>query len=134
MIDAWRHFENYPDTANCSNNLHALKMMSAYENTQKWALNRAIIADLSVEAAKIFPNEFFDWIYLDANHTNEGVMRDIAVWFPKLKKNGILCGDDYFEGERCGTLFGVKSAVDTVFKDVNLIEEPNEVIQWWVRK
>jgi predicted O-methyltransferase YrrM len=40
-------------------------------------------------------NDFFDMIYIDGDHSYEGVKTDIKLSIPKLKKNGYLCGHDY---------------------------------------
>lgn len=48
----------------------------------------------SLEAAaslNIEPN----MIYVDASHEEEDVYNDIKAWYPKLAKNGIMCGDDW---------------------------------------
>lgn len=50
---------------------------------------------LSVEAATLFPNEYFDMVYIDALHTYEAVTQDIKAWLPKVKMGGILGGHDY---------------------------------------
>lgn len=50
-----------------------------------------------------FPENFFDFIYLDACHLQKCVENDLNNYFPKLNKNGILGGHDYnsvFEGVR----------------------------------
>lgn len=36
-----------------------------------------------------------DFIYIDGSHEEEDVYNDIMAWYPKLKRGGILCGDDY---------------------------------------
>jgi predicted O-methyltransferase YrrM len=59
----------------------------------------------SVEAADRFESNFFDLIFVDGNHTHDAVKMDLVAWWPKLKPNGILCGDDYVWP-------GVKQAVD----------------------
>jgi methyltransferase family protein len=41
------------------------------------------------------PEGHFDWIYLDADHSYEGVRRDIAAAMPKLKADGLLVFNDY---------------------------------------
>lgn len=46
-----------------------------------------------------------DLIYIDASHDEKSVLEDIYNYFPKLKPNGILCGDDY------GRFPGVTEAV-----------------------
>ena len=50
------------------------------------------------EALMLFPDEYFDFIYIDGfAHTGEdngGAFRD---WWPKLKPGGVFSGDDYHE-------------------------------------
>jgi hypothetical protein len=50
----------------------------------------------SIERSKDFPNEFFDYIYIDANHTKNAVLQDLEVWYPKLKVGGIIAGHDTY--------------------------------------
>jgi SAM-dependent methyltransferase len=42
-----------------------------------------------------FPDEHFDWIYIDGDHSYEGVQRDIAQAVRKVKRDGILVFNDY---------------------------------------
>ncbi len=63
------------------------------------------ILDLnSLEASCKYEDNFFDYIYIDAEHTYEAVTKDLEVWYPKLKKNGTLFGDDYYWREEDDTL------------------------------
>ena len=64
----------------------------------------------SAEALAAFADEYFDWIYIDGNHLYEFVKVDLELSWPKLKKRGVLAGDDYMNsGWWQG---GVKKAVD----------------------
>lgn len=48
------------------------------------------------EAIDLFPNESFDFIYIDAYaHTGEEGGKIFRQWWPKLKPGGIMAGDDY---------------------------------------
>ena len=63
------------------------------------------ILDLnSLEASSKYEDNFFDYIYIDAEHTYKAVTEDLEVWYPKLKKNGTLFGDDYYWREEDDTL------------------------------
>lgn len=42
-----------------------------------------------------FPDEYFDFIYIDGDHEYEGIKADLDNWYPKVKKGGVLAGDDY---------------------------------------
>lgn len=137
MVDAWRHFEGYNDRANASNTVHSLNLLSSMQNTEAHREKTCILVELSLDAAKLFPDGFFDFIYLDAAHDKKSVLADIKAWYPKLKNKGIICGDDYMDGYVNETDFGVKSAVNAFFKNkVNEIPffHDMETAQWWVKK
>jgi predicted O-methyltransferase YrrM len=44
---------------------------------------------------KTLTDNFFDMIYIDADHSYEGVYNDLKISYTKLKTGGILCGHDY---------------------------------------
>ena len=50
---------------------------------------------MSDEAAKNFPDEYFDLIYIDADHSYEGCKKDLEAWWPKVKSGRFFTGDDY---------------------------------------
>ena len=49
----------------------------------------------SKEAAALFPDKTFDYIYIDGCHLYNEVTEDIIAWWPKLKCYGIMGGHDY---------------------------------------
>lgn len=51
--------------------------------------------EFSNTAFTTFPDEYFDWIYVDGNHNYEYVLQDLKNYASKIKKNGFLTGDDY---------------------------------------
>ena len=48
----------------------------------------------SSEASEIIKDNFFDFIFIDGDHTYEIVKQDILNFSKKLKSDGILCGHD----------------------------------------
>jgi len=61
-----------------------------------------------------FPDGFFDWIYVDADHRFEGVSRDVAVAKRKVKRDGLLLFNDYIRWTRRSTEYGVIPAVNAL--------------------
>ena len=49
----------------------------------------------SVEAAARFEDGSFDWLYIDALHTEAALRDDLRAWWPKLRPGGLCTGDDY---------------------------------------
>jgi len=56
----------------------------------------------------------FDWIYVDADHHEDGCYRDLVNSYNIIKDGGLLLGDDY------GNKLGVKTAVDKFVKEYNI--------------
>ena len=49
----------------------------------------------SIDASHQFEDGYFDWIYLDGDHSFEAVLADLEAWFPKVKVSGRIVCDDY---------------------------------------
>jgi glycosyltransferase involved in cell wall biosynthesis len=84
----------------------------------------SIIRDYSHIASESFKDEFFDFIYIDADHSYEGVKRDLNCWWPKLKKGGIIGLHDYENVFHQNIEFGVIKYV-TEFRENNNIMPDN---------
>ena len=54
-----------------------------------------IMKMLSVDAAAEFEDEYFDWLFLDANHLKVAVDADLRAWTRKVKAGGYFTGHDY---------------------------------------
>lgn len=64
----------------------------------------------SANILELFPDEYFDWMYIDGNHLYEYVKKDLALSMKKAKLGGLIAGDDYRDGGWWEG--GVKKAVD----------------------
>lgn len=104
MVDNWLPMPKYGVSAEDqeSNRLMAGRI----------AGDRGVILHMdSADAAKEIPDGSLDFVFIDADHSYEGVRRDILAWRPKLKLGGLLSGHDYANpNEPCG--LEVKRAVD----------------------
>lgn len=66
-----------------------------------------------------FPDEYFDFVYIDGDHRYAAVKEDLELYFKKLKVRGLLCGGDY--GESGWWKGGVERAVDE-FASNNIVK------------
>jgi hypothetical protein len=79
----------------------------------------------STDVLRQFPDQYFDWVYIDGNHLYEYVKEDLDLSLHKVKAGGFIIGDDYTEGGWWEG--GVKKAVDEFAKNqtVHLLEIRN---------
>lgn len=66
------------------------------------------IRKTSEEASKDFEDGFAELVIIDAAHDYDNVSNDIKHWLPKVKKGGILAGDDYNPQSFPGVVAAVK--------------------------
>jgi predicted O-methyltransferase YrrM len=71
----------------------------------------------SLEASRYLAHLRPDFIYIDASHDYDAVYADIAAWYPFVQGRGLICGDDYLDGEG----LPIKRAVDQFARDHNLV-------------
>lgn len=66
----------------------------------------------STEAVGDFPDQYFDWIYIDTTHSYALTKQELNLYARKLKPKGILAGHDYTMGNwRAQLRYGVMEAV-----------------------
>lgn len=113
-IDPWRHFGTgeYVDGANVADEEHERNLATARERTAPFGDRSRLVRKTSLEAAPDFEDGQLDFVYLDGQHHYEAVRDDIAALWPRVRAGGILAGHDYLDGERGGSRYGVKGAVD----------------------
>ena len=64
-------------------------VVSMFENNKTVEIHRGF------SAKAMFPEKYFDWVYIDGNHSYENVLEDLQHYLPFVKSGGFLCGDDY---------------------------------------
>jgi hypothetical protein len=91
----------------------------------------------SKDAVKNFVDDFFDFVYLDANHKLQYISEDLQLWYPKCKSGGIFAGHDFLDGIIASGEYGVKTAVTRFAAEhklsVNVTLEP-DYPSWWIVK
>ena len=74
----------------------------------------------SSKAVRDFRNNYFDWVYIDGNHSYDHVKEDLELYLPKIKKGGYLAGDDYLSPWGLLNNYEVKRAVDNFARENNV--------------
>lgn len=134
MVDPWISPEE-GSSYRKSGDDNALKPAAAHEGAfQKtktrvaFAGKRGIIMRMfSKEAVKSFEDKSVDFVFIDGDHSYEGVSEDIQMWKSKIKPGGWIGGHDYNHPR----LPGVKKAVDEVANQDEIELDDNRT--WFVR-
>ena len=97
QIDPYKNFSNneYKDAMNQQNLEVVFKiaknLLSKYEGRHEF------LRGVSEDFINKFENESLDVVYIDGNHAFEYAKKDIELWYTKVKKGGLLIGDDYVD-------------------------------------
>jgi hypothetical protein len=116
LIDIWEGTCGSGDQD--GNNYRDFNMNDVYKQIIKDAQNIPFIdvcRGYSANVLQQFPDNYFDFIYIDGDHSYNGCKIDLTLSYKKIKPNGIIAGHDY-EMNMTKTNnyynFGVKKAVD----------------------
>jgi len=135
LVDPYLHYNNYNDYKEDDMDEMYLKVKKKFE---PFGDKVELIRKMSFDALDNIPDEC-DFIYIDANHAYEFVKKDLELFYPKVKKGGILGGHDYHYLRHPG----VTKAVDEFCNNINskiysMIESIDsrglEVSDWWMIK
>lgn len=78
----------------------------------------------TVDAAKKVEYASLDFVFVDADHSMEGVRDDIAAWRPKLKSTGWMIGHDF-------NMSSVRAGIYMHYDQTEVCQEDDHI--WFVR-
>lgn len=136
LIDPWYLFgQEWPwAKGNRSTTTALIGILQAFEAE---LVERRVILHIGhdLDILPGFPNDYFDWVYLDTSHQYEQTRRELAMLKLKVKGDGMITGDDWYT-DPSHLHHGVCRAVCEF-----VAQEPYEVIyaneqdkQWAIRK
>jgi len=98
--------------------------------------NVKIVKMKSLDASKLYYDNYFDWIYIDADHSYQSVKEDIIYWFPKLKEGGMISGHDIDPSpyDLNFEKYGVNKAVYEIFGSSVKLTDEHYYKSWYVFK
>ncbi len=90
LIDAWGDVGRYHDELK----IEVSEKFKTQLNEDKVEIN----IGFSTEILKTFPDKYFDWAYVDTDHSYLTTKAELALLKQKVKDNGIIAGHDYAIG------------------------------------
>jgi hypothetical protein len=131
LIDAWGDSGRYHD---------GLKLMVEDKFANEIKAGRIEInIGYSTDVLAKKPDAYFDWVYIDTDHSYKTTARELAILNKKVKPGGIICGHDYIMGNWIGGIrYGVMEAVhefclnknwELIYITVNKNEMPSFAIR-----
>jgi hypothetical protein len=133
LVDSWNHIPKIRGDGNNHQQWHEQNFAKARRQVKEFGDRAVILRGFSVDMASHVDDDSLSLVYLDADHSYNGVMTDLNTWFPKLKKGGVMAGHDFMSPE-----YGVKQAVEEFCKDryeVHVIpEDKKEDAGFWFQK
>lgn len=87
---------------------HDANMAATLVKVRRYVGQYEVLRMTSEDAAAQFGRDSLDFVFIDADHSYEGVRADIDLWLPKLKSGAVLSGHDYRDERN----YGVQRAVD----------------------
>lgn len=98
-----------------------------------------MIRKTSLEAVRNFEYGSLDFVYIDGSHTFDYVMIDIIEWARRVRKGGIISGDDYKSHRYGDVITPVNTYVEAHKIEILNIMQPKEgddypVPNWWFVK
>lgn len=141
LIDSWEEARENSDyrksgdrmarQTQVEQNINYLKVV---ERTRKFRPQTVFHRIDSVEAAYSlladYGPESFDFVFIDGDHSYNGVKKDLQAYYPLVRPGGLFSGHDY--GHR--RFIGVKRAVDEFHSKLKLKTDLNvgRGKVWWI--
>jgi hypothetical protein len=132
-IDCWEHQPDEVTGHDPANVAQREKDDQYYGVLARWIIDPRVrvVKGFSERVAPLFPDTYFDWVYIDANHLQ--CHADMVEWWPKVKAGGWLLGHDYVVGG-LGDFITVQADVDRFVAERGLTLEltADPVYQNWI--
>lgn len=119
LIDLWNKSAQSPDESHQAIKklkrwdmwLTMLKVKFAHRKDPRVSVHRGFTTKVMAG----FPDDHFDFVYIDASHKKEDVAADLEICRAKVRNGGYICGHDYQQvvnGVDTHEYDGLKQAVD----------------------
>lgn len=106
MVDRWACVPAQRGDASNPPEWHEQNYQAARERVEKHFPRPCFLRGDSVEKSRLVPDHSLAFLYIDGDHSYEGVKADLAAWAPKVVPGGVIGFHDYEN-----PAYGVKPAV-----------------------
>ena len=66
----------------------------------------------SLKVGELFPDSYFDWVYIDTDHSYHTTLAELELYGKKVRKGGFIAGHDFIKGNWSGMVrYGVIESV-----------------------
>jgi len=94
-IDPYLNYNEYNGDLNFEQNKHDDIYNLVKNRLSYYGEKFELIRDFSENCFGLFEDGSLDFVYIDGNHFEDYIKKDIEIWWPKIKNGGIISGHDY---------------------------------------
>jgi hypothetical protein len=95
LLDPWTHLDEWNKPLNKSAGEFSEVKSEALANTEFAAEKRIVLEGTTKDVSCSLPDNGIDFVYIDGDHTLRGITIDLIHTYPKVRRCGILAGDDF---------------------------------------
>ncbi len=136
-VDPWQLYSEHAKTLRVQSKERVYPHQRAYgdflQRVKPWKNKVIIVRKMSMDALSLIPDEYLDWVFIDANHAYEYAKQDIIGWSAKVKQGGIIFGHDFYDKQKVirEVPFGVQRAVKELISNYHVDAQCNV---WYTTK
>lgn len=116
-VDVWQTIHGQRGDGGNDQEWHEANYENAKALLKPFGERSVILRGLSRDMATCVLDESLGLLYLDGDHSYEGVMSDLRHWYPKVVKGGYIASHDYLMSH-----YGVQRAVKDFTAEYNIFE------------
>ena len=126
LVDPWQGYFRYKQELCDKRYAGAMRALEPWPKT--------VLKMTSLEASQKVEDGSLDFVYIDGDHRFDAVMLDIIVWAPKVRRDGIIAGHDYYHFYAAGVVDAVRAYVQAHRINNWYITWEKEASWFWVQK
>jgi hypothetical protein len=133
LVDRWAHAPTCKGDSSNPQSWHETNYAMVMQLAARHKEQVVLLRGDSVAMAERVPNKTLRLVYIDADHSYDGTLRDSIAWLPKLVPGGVMAWHDYLNPN-----YGVHQAVldfalERFFNIETLKEDKDEDAGAWIQ-